>query len=398
MVAWSYVDDIMALALLVNADAATRMLSWSMNQIYREVDPREEHYRLPAMSIKKLKVEGMWRRLMIGLGIGYCILKGEKYLLEARQDRLVAVLKEQFPHPDHTMIDKCTASLQSLQSLVGICQSLACVKPQGRYQLNRLFASIVGSRGTSQKIKLHPDFWDQLELWRFWASFPARVSLHNTVPRDPTHQGWSDAAGKYRGGIGGYWILDNGEVIWWREMFPSNLTDRLTVVKGEGDITINDLELAGIIVNFYVLREFLPQGSLEFARPLCWADHVSAITWSSKGRGKGRKATALLRILERFERTTNCATEADFVKGVENIADFPSRSFTEEVGNLSVAATTRGLSDKLEVPENKVSHVLVQPALMEEILSSLDIQDMGGEEKGGGGKEVGRDSWDLFLA
>ena len=93
--------------------------------------------------------------------------------------------------------------LREVQSLVGVCNSLAQVKPQGYYQLSRLYAALVGLTGTETSINLSEDLPNELNIWKKWAALPGRVLLHNSVPRQPTHVGYSDAAGKARGGNGG---------------------------------------------------------------------------------------------------------------------------------------------------------------------------------------------------
>jgi hypothetical protein len=278
VVARAFVDDLLVLLLRNDCEGVTRLLCWAFSEFYRPVDPRESHYRGdPAMSLKKLLSEGYFDGCLIALGIGIDLLRGEAFIPEPRREKLEALLKGSFGKGIRW------ASVKNVQRVVGQCCSLSQVKPQGSFAMSGLYGALRGLRGTTEAIHLSTDFLEELEKWRVWVQNPERVSLHNLVVRDPTFQGWSDAAGTKDGGMGGFWRLGNEKAIWWRARWPHDITDRLTrlLVCGTrvGDITINDLELAGVIVNFIIIRQKLGKEGFKFAVLECWADNVSAVSW-----------------------------------------------------------------------------------------------------------------------
>ena len=70
----------------------------------------------------------------------------------------------------------------------------------------------------------------------------------------PDYVGYSDSCGL---GTGGVWTpgLSTIDFIVWQYEWPQDIKNRLiTDQNPSGDITINDLELAGVVMNFLVLE------------------------------------------------------------------------------------------------------------------------------------------------
>jgi hypothetical protein len=231
---------------------------------------------------------------------------------------------------------------------VGQCRSLAMVKPQGIYHLSYLYEAVTGLNGATRRITLSMDFREEVATWYRWVAEknPRPVSLHSIANRTPTLLGFSDAAGKLDGGMGGFWHLPEGGVVWWREIFPPSITSRLTRRsaggKKMGDITINDLELAGIIANFVVIRQTLGDAAMKYAVLLSRADNVSAVSWIRRCSNKGKRVRQLLKILEELLDETECNILSTFIAGKDNLADLPSRSFTAEFLGFASAEETTG--------------------------------------------------------
>ena len=368
--ALAFVDDMLGINLRKHCLKATRITCWAFNKLYRTVDPRESHYRTPAMSVKKLISEGQHSTSMLSLGIGFDLLRGEAFIPEPRRLKLIALYKKSFgPRSTH-------ASVKDVQSLVGQCQSLASVKPQGYFKLSRLHDALVGLRGKKGMVRLSADFLEEVNGWKKWADSRDRQSLHNLVVRSPTHTGFTDAAGKFDGGMGGFWLLE-GKVIWWRVRFPDDLTEDLSrgdVVDKKGDTTINDLELAGVIAGFVILRQELGDEALRYAVLQCFADNKSAVSWLQKKTVKGRKSRALLGILEELMKETNCSILADFVRGVDNLADLPSRSFTEKFHKLSPEETETKLAAALRVERGVMKESVLGEGMQARIWKCLRLE------------------------
>ena len=78
----------------------------------------------------------------------------------------------------------------------------------------------------------------------------------------PDYLGYTDACKK---GAGGVWmgVTDNIGYVTWRVEFPQDIQDELcTSDNPDGKITMNDLELAGVVLGWLVLEKLVP--NLQF--------------------------------------------------------------------------------------------------------------------------------------
>ena len=67
----------------------------------------------------------------------------------------------------------------------------------------------------------------------------------------------------------------------WQYEWPQDIKDRLVTDQNpSGDLTINDFELAGVVLNFLVLE--LSAVKLQWRHIGAFCDNVSAVSWAQK--------------------------------------------------------------------------------------------------------------------
>ena len=166
--------------------------------------------------------------------------------------------------------------------------------------------------------------------WKTILRHIAKIPTHvlQLVDGFPDFLGYTDACGK---GAGGVWIglsEDIGHVVW-RVEFPRDIQEDLcTSANPTGSITMNDLELAGVVLGWLVLEHLVPD--LRFKHIGLNCDNSSAVSWANKYRtAKSIAAARLLRLLSlRMHRRRVSPLLVIGIKGDDNdMADKSSRSF-----------------------------------------------------------------------
>ena len=124
----------------------------------------------------------------------------------------------------------------------------------------------------------------------------------------------------------GAYCIETGK--WWRVEFDESVQTRLRSVEERDEISINVLELLGMVVTAWAFV------TLERARPrfrgeslLMKGDNMSAIHWISRCRGgRDPRSAALMRILGGLKVSSGWCFHAKHVAGIDNvIADGISR-------------------------------------------------------------------------
>ena len=100
-----------------------------------------------------------------------------------------------------------------------------------------------------------------------WKTIIRHIHLHPThvlqlADGFPDYLGYTDACKK---GAGGVWmgITDDIGYVTWRVEFWKDIQDELcTSDNPDGKITINDLELAGVVLGWLVLEKICPKPAI----------------------------------------------------------------------------------------------------------------------------------------
>ena len=93
-------------------------------------------------------------------------------------------------------------------------------------------------------------------------------------PRKPGYIGYCDACNY---GAGGIWIsgLKTIRPLVWRLQWPPDMVQAVQAKT----ITINDLEMAGVFIQFLILETLVP---IRHTQAAIWCDNTSAVSWTNK--------------------------------------------------------------------------------------------------------------------
>jgi hypothetical protein len=166
-----------------------------------------------------------------------------------------------------------------------------------------------------------------LQCWipvvRHMKQHPTSVMLLIKTP--PEHIGYSDACGI---GAGGVWTSGTKGLnpVVWQVEWIAEVKDAFA----KGILTINDLELAGLVLEWMALECLLP--SLVGVHVAAFCDNTSAVSWSNKLATSTSKAAA--RLLGRLGMSILEAKASPLmtlsIKGEQNdMADISSRAFKD---------------------------------------------------------------------
>jgi hypothetical protein len=147
------------------------------------------------------------------------------------------------------------------------------------------------------------------------------------VPNLASYIGFCDACKR---GAGGVWLggSKNLHPVVWRLAWPANITARLVSRSNPtGDITINDLEMAGLLLQHLVLEMLV---LLKHEHVAAWCDITSTVSWArrmtlSRSRIGHRLVRALMMRINVNEASPLVTVS---IQGCRNdMADVASRSF-----------------------------------------------------------------------
>ena len=157
------------------------------------------------------------------------------------------------------------------------------------------------------------------------------------VPGIPAYIGNVDAC-KY--GVGGTWLSGSKTIapIVWRFRWPPEVVEAFD----DGLLTINDLEMAGILMHYILLEMLVPLWHIHVA---IWCDNTSAVAWTAK---LSSMCSTMGQQLARALALQICANQSSplaplsIPSRLNGLADIPSRSFvaTGEPGNYNWSDAT----------------------------------------------------------
>ena len=132
-------------------------------------------------------------------------------------------------------------------------------------------------------VQLTPWLIQTLVDWRFLVLAVAKrpTSIFQLISRPPHYISYTDACGL---GAGGVWCSGTSSLhpFLWQVEWPADIKSNLVTSKNPlGSITINDLELAGIVMGWLVLEVI--QKDLAFTHIGMFADNTSSVSWAKKG-------------------------------------------------------------------------------------------------------------------
>ena len=220
-------------------------------------------------------------------------------------------------------------SITEFQSLVGKLQHACLAIPNGKGILSPLY-KLMGTKGRSVQLPkgsdAHTALRDLLTIMKLVANRPTHCS--QLVPGWPHYVGYCDAC---RWGAGGVWLSgkDGLHPVVWRLRWPADISARFKSSSNpSGNITINDLEMAGLLLQYLVLEQITP--SLENKHAAAWCDNASTVSWAKRlASTRSLLGQRLLRALCIRHAVTKSSPLAPWsIAGANNkMADLASRSF-----------------------------------------------------------------------
>ena len=208
--------------------------------------------------------------------------------------------------------------------------------PGGRGLLLPLYRAVATQQ---EKITISKNLNQCFKDWKLLIKAISKrlTSVLELVPHDPHYIGYVDSS---KSAVGGVWTSGTKQIqpTVWRLKWPAQIQQQLISASNKaGNLTINDLELAGILLAWLVLEKITPP-SLQHAHTGIFCDNNSAVAWmQKKSTSTSTIAGHLLRAIA-LRQHTNKSTPLQVlhIPGKENsMADVASRSFNDNIFKTS---------------------------------------------------------------
>ena len=273
-----------------------------------------------SISEKKIaKGEGQWRHSKELLG---WLVDGKSYTIRLPRDKEQKALLQLRQVLRHKSVP-----LTAFQKLAGRLQYISFAMPGGWGLFSPIYKALQGDPKT---IHITPSLREALRDWRTIIKQAAAIPTHvlQLVDGLPNFLAYCDACKRGVGGVVMGITKKIGYFVWRLEWPPDIREALVTWSNPQGTITMNDLELAGIVISWLVL-EYLEK-ALEFCHVGIFCDNTTAVAWSKKlNTAKSIVAAKLLRFLcLRMHRRRAAPLLTQNISGEDNkMADVTSRSF-----------------------------------------------------------------------
>ena len=283
------------------------------------------------ISLKKLHAgEGVWAFRKEILGWIFDGINRTIELPAAKLQKIQQAIRKVLHHQG--------AHIREYQSLLGKLQHACLAIPNGRGNLSPLYRLLPPDHKAYKRrqwitVKKDSDaglaLQDLLTIMKLVAQRPTKCSL--LIPGWPDYIGFCDAC---KTGAGGVWLSGKSgiEPTVWRIQWPKDISDRLVSPSNPtGDLTINDLEFAGLLLQYLVLEELQPD--LAGKHAIAWCDNTSTVSWAKRlSCTRSLVGQRLLRALSIRHLVTRSSPLAPWsIAGANNLmADLASRSFRGE--------------------------------------------------------------------
>ena len=320
-----YVDDYITVtnnASVANIERASRAMLHGIHSIFPPPSVTNHHGEDP-ISIKKLiQQDGMFDFKKEILGWTF---NGKNFTIELSLEKQQNIL---------TILNKtCKLRIiphKTLEKLQGKLVHASTGIPNGRGLLSPLYKAVAQQQNpTPINNNLKQCLQDWKTLIQLIGSRP--TSVLELVPHDPDYIGFVDASGT---GVGGVWTpgVSTIQPTVWRIQWPKAIQIQLVSKDNpKGNISINDLETAGILLAWLVLEKISPT-TLQYKHIGIHCDNDSAVNWiQRKSTTTSTIAGHLLRAIALRLHTHKAAPlQVIHIKGTQNtLADVASRSFND---------------------------------------------------------------------
>ena len=311
------------------------------------------------ISEKKLdKLEGLWSHVKELLG---WIIDGANYTICLPPEKVQKITKS-----IKQIKKRNGVKLLEFQKIAGTLHHASMGIPGGRGLFTEIWSAMAKSKGGWVKItvSLQNIFDDFLWLFREIANKPINVA--QLVPSLPDIHGYSDAC---KHGAGGVWIIPHGNevrYIYWTCAFPSDISAQMET----RELSINDLEMAGVLLEWLALEHLIPSMSNTQIGIQC--DNTSTVHWTRKFTARSLRAGHLLRALSLRQQI--CKSAPLVVISIEgklnDMADVASRYATDKAMQARSPTLLSYFNSKFK-QKNSWEEFHFPPRLISLVMSSL---------------------------
>lgn len=276
------------------------------------------------VSIKKLKqLEGSFSTTKEILG---WLFNGQNFTIQLPEDKAEKIIDTL-----QQLTKQSAATLNQLEKIQGKLVHASLGIPGGRGLLSPLYRTVALQKPTTKISKnLQQCFKDWKTLIKIMTERP--TSVLELIPKDPNYIGYVDSS---KHAVGGVWTRGTEYIkpTVWRMEWPADIQERFKTADTSGDISINDLELAGIIIAWLVLEKVTEQ-ELKHKHVGIFCDNITAVQWVYKrSTSTSTIAGHLLRALSlRVHINQAAQPQILHIPGEKNnMADMASRSFNDDM-------------------------------------------------------------------
>ena len=317
-----FVDDFIGATNNTNTEHLehfSRAMLYGVHSIFPPPEITGHQGQDPISQKKMDQGDGTWAYTKEILG---WLVDGANFTLQLMQDKCKKIC---------TLIKKVSSkkfcALQKFQELAGKLQHASFGIPGGKGLFSPIFKAL---RTTTKTVKITPELRSALKDWKtlvqHLATNPTPVQL--LVSEYPNYIQYTDACKLGAGGVITpgldaiqYWV--------WQFEWPLDIQKELvSATNRNGRITINDLELGGLVLGWLVLEHVVEDLTFKHVGSFC--DNTSSVAWAYKGSTATSMAAArLLRLLSIRQRTRQASSLIPMnIAGKNNeMADIPSRAF-----------------------------------------------------------------------
>ena len=280
------------------------------------------------VSEKKLFEDGIWdtRKEILGW-----LFDGMARTIELPHHKCTELLQEL---KDVRRLPKL--EIKRFQKLHGRLQFATIAIPCGKPilgQLNWYMSS--AAKHPNRKFMVTEDLRNILRDWSALIRLVGRRPTHvaELIEHPPAYQGFVDAS---KWGVGGVWFGGTKPlipIVWFFE-WPQDIRDQFCSASNKsGRLTISDLELTGILLQWLVLEHIVDPVTLRDASVSIWCDNLPAVAWMYKFRTSTSPIAArILRALAvRLHENRAALMSVEHISGIYNkMADVASRRHTTD--------------------------------------------------------------------
>ncbi len=320
-----YVDDFIAGTNKLDEDHLRQMSRAILHGIHSIFPPPAisgHNGEDPVSHGKLLKGEGFWSFEKEILGWDF---NGQNFTIQLPPDKL-----EKITAKLTELINSTSASRKEFEKMAGKLNHATIGMPNGRGLTSPIYNAMkkhIDDIPITAEVKL------ALEDWKVMLKEMTERPTHvrELVPDAPDYIGYVDAC---KSGVGGVWLGGTKELkqpVVWHMPWPKDIQEALISADNPtGTLTINDLEMAGVLLHWLVLERIVPHCNLHHTHIGIFCDNRSTVSWSYKLRSKASVvAQHLLRALSlRQHHHRSSPLMCAPIAGNDNrMADVASRSF-----------------------------------------------------------------------